>query len=377
MGKLVRPAFSSPTVAIAFFWSVTSLLVAGASAQSWREGNAFRKALQSTTPFTLQNPARESLTKLSEAWRMAIFIDRRIDPSQQLVVTATQQPMEEGLKQIAATLKADVCYLDCVVYFGPPGATDRIATMAAVKRAEARKLPPAAAKIWLHREPWSWGELASPRELLTYLAEHERISIQNVAEVPHDLWPAVDLPPLRLVDRFALVLAGFDLTLDIDAKGTTARIVPIPEKVELVKDYTHSITGAQLRQLRGQYSDATIQRLPRGVRVRGTLRVHTAIERIVRGEPKVAATNQPVELRFHIEVKEKPLGAVLKKIVQDAELEVSITNEATPALQQRVSFRVQDATLHQLLEATIDGTGLTFQLDGTRLLISHLADVQP
>src|SRR6185369_10390717 len=48
----------------------------------------------------------------------------------------------------------------------------------------------------------------------------------------HDLWPAYDLPPLTLVERLTVVLAGFGQTYQV-TDGGQVRIIPIPQDTSL------------------------------------------------------------------------------------------------------------------------------------------------
>ena len=70
------------------------------------------------------------------------------------------------------------------------------------------------------------------RESLASIAETYAVSITNIQAIPHDLWPAGQLPRLGLVEQVTLIAAGFDLTFRMDANGKTVTLIPIPATVD-------------------------------------------------------------------------------------------------------------------------------------------------
>ncbi len=88
---------------------------------------------------------------------------------------------------------------------------------------------------------WHWDELSKPRELLENLASEADLGIDNPQLLPHDLFPAVDLPPLPLVDRLSLLLSGFGMTFQLSRDGKLIRLVPIP--AEVLSDTTYTWRG--------------------------------------------------------------------------------------------------------------------------------------
>jgi hypothetical protein len=79
----------------------------------------------------------------------------------------------------------------------------------------------------LNQRPLVWPDLAQPRDLVAALAAEAGLSVKLPDSTPHDLWPAVDLPPLTWTDRLSLVLAGFDLTFEIDPAKKTIALKPL------------------------------------------------------------------------------------------------------------------------------------------------------
>jgi hypothetical protein len=352
---------------------VLSQLAAAQQPIAWRQGGDFQNALAAEVWLSQPaRPVRPFLKDLSEAQRVVIFVDRRIDTSRSVPLEVSGQSLEFVLRQIAEALNGSLCCVDSVVYIGPVAAAERLATLAANKRDQAAKSPRGAREKWLRREPWRWEELSTPKELLSELAERSEISLENIDVVPHDLWPSVALPPLPLIDRFTLVLAGFDLTLEFGSNGEAARIVASPDDVWLERNYSiDGLPAARVNQLVTHFPRATIRRRGTRISVKGSHQDHEGIARELQGRLAASDKARNGELRFRlIEVKNKSVGDVLQEVAKPLGLVVVISSDAESATRQLITFSKKDATFDELMEAALSPVGLQFRVDEQRLLIT-------
>lgn len=83
----------------------------GTAGYSW-QGVSLRRALRSLSE--------------SEGVRIAIVLDRRVDPGKKLNLTFDEQPLENVLLQIAAVNDIGMCQIGPVIYFGPKWTTHRL-----------------------------------------------------------------------------------------------------------------------------------------------------------------------------------------------------------------------------------------------------------
>ena len=74
---------------------------------------------------------RDGLARLSQETGVAIFLDRRIDPDQELTLQKAPTPLETLLGEIAAAAKAQTSRIGAVIYVGPPETVEQLATVAA------------------------------------------------------------------------------------------------------------------------------------------------------------------------------------------------------------------------------------------------------
>lgn len=161
--------------------------------------------------------------------RLAFFLDRRVDPEQIFNLSVEASRWDELLERVGRSNGSAVQQIDTVFYLGPPRSVKKLAALLHRQRQMMRKLPRQRQRALLRREPTNWNELTEPRGLVKKLAEEGGMQVEGLERIPHDLWPAVELPPLTLSDRLTLVLFGFDLTYRTNATGTKLEVVPMDE----------------------------------------------------------------------------------------------------------------------------------------------------
>ncbi len=211
----------------------------------WATGVAVHeKLVQPINILWSGSPLRNAVENLSHAQRVAILIDRRVDPGQKLDLTIRAQPMEAVLAAIADHCGLGVSQLGNVIYLGPRPVAQRLQAIAAALEKAVRQLPRPAQRKFLDLRPIAWPDLATPRDLLAQLARQNGITIAGLDQVPYDLWAAADLPPLSLIDRLTLIAVQFDLTFKVLGGGTRLESVRIPEDLPVAADGLHRLPAA-------------------------------------------------------------------------------------------------------------------------------------
>ena len=83
-------------------------------------GARFRTELDQATSGTWTNVEfRDLLNKLSVERRVAILLDRRIDPTVRVPLDIVNRSLTEGIQEIARKVDAEVSVPENVVYVGP------------------------------------------------------------------------------------------------------------------------------------------------------------------------------------------------------------------------------------------------------------------
>jgi hypothetical protein len=331
-------------------------------------GDALQHALAQKIGITWSNiTLRQALASVAKTQHIAVLLDRRVDPDQKVELTFENIPLEEALERIASRLKIGVTILDGVAYFGPPDITERLRTVATLRKEEVDHLPTLARTRWMQSKPWQWEILSTPRDLAAALAQENNLQIDGLAQIPHDLWPAADLPPLPLYDRWTLLLAPFDLTYELSADGNSLRLVPMPEHPTLVRSY--SVSGApqeiaaQLR-LNKLLSSAEITVNGNKLQVRGRQEDQEVVRELLSGRTAKRTTVSEGRKVYTLRV-ELPVGELLEALSRQIGFELQLDRPAITAAgvsleKQKVKVDVKDASADELLKAVLDPAGLTF-----------------
>ena len=370
---------ASCTMATVVVAAVVSAVDDSPAPVAWLSGAALtQKLAQPGDVFWQGTPLRETLGKFSRAQRVAILIDRRVDPSQRIEAALRAVPVGDIIEAAAADLRLGHCRLGPVVYLGPPEVTRRLRTVAEILRQQARQLPTPVARKLLESKRLEWDDFAEPRELLRQLAASVGIEIDNIELVPHDLWAAADLPPLPLTDRMTLIAGAFDLTLEISGDGKTFSLVPVPDEVAIVRSYP---AGSKADDLAKRYSELAPDA---GVEIDGT---EIRVEGLLEDHEKIATSRSPAppsgqrpagpapegETRFTANVVKKPARQVIEHFARQLGFELAIDEAALSrsgiSLDTLVSFSVKEATLDELLTATLEPVGCRFARQGKTIRV--------
>jgi hypothetical protein len=325
----------------------------------WRTGADFQRQIKVVVGLELsETELRTSLRNLAANQRVAIFLDRRIDPNQKIEFSAAGVTLEELLSQLAETVHAGTANVGPVIYIGPPQTAGALSSVAAQRRKELGKLSAEARRPG----PWSWDELAEPRQLLSNLARERGLNVENAEAVPHDLWPAADLPPLEVADQLTLLLAGFDLTFEIAAAGGL-RLGPLPLDVEYEQAYTPEGDVAQAAAaLKREFPDVTLRREGSRLIIRGKFADHERITEHMAGKSRSKSSAAAGTIHYTMNPDRVPAGTVVGTVARRLGKKFSFAPELREKLAQPVSFQVKDVSLDELMKKTLDPLGLTYRV---------------
>jgi len=306
---------------------------------NWATGAAFQQQLAEPGDILWAgNPLRQAIESLSRARKVAILIDRRVDPSQKLDISLNGVPLESALQTIAQRRGLGVSRLGSVLYLGPPSAAEHLGAIAATLEKDIRHLPLAVKRKYHQTKAFAWEDLAAPRDLLAQLAREAGLEIAGLERVPHDLWAAADLPPMPLTDRLALIAVQFDLAFKVADRGQRIELVPLSREMQRRPSSDRGVAGSRSAPKPAVTAKA---------------------------EPPASLDQTRID---KIVVQEKPLGPVLKQLADRLGLELKIDQQAIAAagisLDQRVSVHIENATVDELIGQLLKSTRLTFHRRG-------------
>jgi len=356
------------TVAVLAVWC--GRIVAG-DAPRWATGSEFQRQLD--TPIGVDwadSPLRDAMEGLSRRYGMAMVIDRRVDPGKAVTVSLDDVPLGRAVAVVAEQQNLGICFPGPLVYLGPPKHTARLRTLIEQCHEAARRLPPSASRKLLQARPISWPDFATPKDLLARLAEENGLRLAGLERIPHDLWAAADLPPLPLVDRLCLIAGQFDLTLQLAADGATVALVPIPDRVAVVREYDGGPSPAEFAaKWAALIPGARFKVLEGRIYVQGLVEEHERIRPPGRtAPPRKTPQAAEGEKRYTVRKTRGSLEGVLTQLAPALDIEIRFDRPALAqagiSLEQIVEFDAEQATLDELLTAVLRPAGCAFHRNG-------------
>lgn len=325
-----------------------------------------------------------ALSRLAALHELPLWIDRRVDLQHQIQLSLENQPLSTALTRLAAQNDPPWGWstLRTVVYFGPQQAASDLATVSELTRDMIAKAPAEARRAWLTPRSWSIPRLAEPRTLVTQTLDDIGVQLRNGDAIPHDLWPARELPAIAPVDRAVLALIGFDLAPRLSSDGRQLAIVTIERPVRISQEYRRNDSlDAAASELAAADETIRVERKGGRLVVAARWEIHEQLRRA--GRPGVASTagenDHPARLRpgeeqrFTLRIQNQPVGRVVEQLAAQLKLTVTWPRGAegaqSPPQDALVSCDVHDATLDELLKAVLEPAGLACDRDGDRVTI--------
>jgi hypothetical protein len=318
------------------------------------------------------------LTNLARNQRVAIVLDRRVDPDQEVDLAASSTPLIDLVGGVAAKIGLGVSRVGPVLYVGPEETAQKLATLVELRKEDVKSLPLGSRQRLLRAVPMQWPLLTTPREIARQLAAETAIRFYRVEEqIPHDLWPAGDLPPMGFAERTSLLGAGFGMTFEFSPDGTAIRFIPIPESVSLTRRYpTRGNADRLAAQFAERFPACEIRALAGELEVVGLWEDHDSISRVLRGETvrrPTPATDTPAAADgttvYTLKDTTAPAGLILKQLAPRLGLKLWVDPRIAARVQQRVRVDVTGVSRDELLKAVVEPAGVGFTIRGNTLEI--------
>ena len=353
-------------------------------------GTGFRRALAQRVSVSWvtnsrdrlrQHTIREIASRSQKLWQVSLVLDRRIDPSSELELEVANRSVREVLDAVARPVAAGVSVVGNTVYIGP--ATDSRVLRTLVHRRENELAELAQGKIRMARAARlkreytiRFGDLTSPREVLSLIASRWDIAIESNEAIPHDLWAGSVLPRATAAEALSLVLIQYGMTFRWVEGGVGIRILPPRRPVSLAGRYRArgGRVAAAVALVERELPGVTIERAGAGeVGVRGTfeeLQVARAlVERGRRPAGSVATPRFPPlsRRRFTLKVTRARLRDVMRQLEQTGvrfQFDAKRLEKSGIRFDQTIAVDVQQVTARIFLERLFGPLGLEAEIDG-------------
>ena len=174
-------------------------------------------------------PLRQWTERASSLAGRPVVLDRRIDPEIPVTLAASGAALRQVIDEVAARAGAVAEELAGSLRLVPEAAAGRATRAERDRERRVAALPGTPRAKLSARRAWRWPAGSRPRDLVANAAAEARLEVAGLEDIPHDHFPAADLPPLSLAERLDLVLAHFDRRVLWEAApgGARGRIVAI------------------------------------------------------------------------------------------------------------------------------------------------------
>ncbi|MEM7478591.1 MAG: hypothetical protein AAF483_26710 [Planctomycetota bacterium] len=316
-------------------------------------------------------PLREGLQELSSSHRLALWIDRRIDPNTPLTLQAGRSAtLTSVLKQIEDQTNSEMGLLEGVLYIGPEGILPRLQRAQILLHDQVSS----ANNGRVDQSLFSWEELSTPSGLLQAVAEKFDTPVQG--ELPHDLLHAGNAGSCSMTTQLILICSGFDVIPKFSSASSSFTLVPLQIGTSWSCTYQREQLGPIVER---SSALSKLARTHRGkVRRNGQLlEVHgpSALHQALLSKPvqQVAADASSLSQKTvkSLEVRGKSAEDVLKNLALSTG--INLKWEASVSAEQRattVGFKIENVSIDDILELIGEKTGLKMSRTGFDVTIT-------
>jgi len=356
------------TLLLAFFWVVSSAVVADEPAERLRAGKTLVDALaQRRSLNSTGQSLRQLVADLQSNTGIAICLDRRTNPSAIIEVATPYATTKTILEAVASTQSATaVSFADQYAMIGPAQATSRLRTLTELRRQDVqvlrREMNSETYRRLVETRNVSWEQLTEPRQLLIDNAAQAAIEIKNPQMIPHDLWAAAELPTMAFSDLATLVLNQFDLTFEISGEGLLT-IVTVPGDVGIEQRHRVAARDQEQVLLRWQAAFPDLDFGFRGstATVTATVETHERLRELISGNEATALAAAGLKSRlFTLKVQRVPFGALIAELrKQGVPIRIAGKTEAQvkEALQKTAAFDLVKSPSMEFFPQIFEGSG--------------------
>jgi hypothetical protein len=359
-------------------WIVAWMLAAGVlraadAALAWRDAEGVSRQLEQPVSINwLGVPLRQAVQNLARSQRVALMLDRRVDPDQEIELTLNDVALGEALSRIAAKLNLGMSRSGPVMYLGPAATAERLRTLVELREQEIDRLPAALRARLRVPKSCRWAMLSTPRELLAAAGGDYGLRIEPSSNLPHDLWPAGELPPVGLAERISLITAQFDLTFELSPDGGAVGLIPMPQRPVLEKSYRAASPAEAIGSLKNIVKHAELIPGDRTILVRGPAEEHDLVAAMLSGKKVRRAVVKQGKTIYQLKIV-MPVGRLIRELGPKLNLDIEIDEPAIEraglSLDKDVNISVKDVSEEQLLKAVLEPAGLTFTRAGEKLVV--------
>ena len=338
----------------------------------WLTGSKLDRFNQSSLSVSwVEAPLKSRLQNYAKLKKTAVFLDRRIDPSNLINLAVNSVSPEQFLWSVADSQEIGVCRIGDLYYFGPPSSTASLPTLWKSMRRDTSKNKRTHKVAWSQRTQLKTDTVFEPKALLEKIAKDNNFTIENLDELRHDVWIQLEVPPMSIDAQVALLLVGFDKWFERSADGSSIKIVDFEEvkiaELELKRSKNFPDPKKPLAEMQAKYPDLKITGTRQRFSASGPPKSIANLKNDL-VKRQVTERVDPKLIRFSLTARNKRLEFV-KTVVAQYGKKLKYNPQDTELLEEVITLKLENANLEQLLEASLKGTGLKYKIKDSEIEI--------
>ena len=335
----------------------------------WAVGRELDKAVKTgVSGQWAETPIGGLLQQLSRRQRIALFVDRRVDGTTKINLSARNLTWEQLLLEIGQPHDYFYCRIEDVYYFGPRDVCMTLPDVYDNLRSELRKRRDDLQVNWRIPVQTNWPRLSQPRQLLDELGEQFSIELLSANQIKHDLWNQFESAPVPLMLKVCLLTTGFDRAFVVSKTGSRLKVVkyPLVEKCQWTVKYLEDAKSS-IRTIQGEYPRVKMRAVSRKV-VDLSGKVETVYKAVCALVAQQTALGGSGTSTFTLELK-GTRGVALATMARELDVELNFVADAREILAEYVERDFKNATIEDIITGVLQGTGLKYKIDEKQLTI--------
>ena len=326
-----------------------------------------REKLSEPSAYAIQNtPLRNIAEDCRKIFGIQVILDRRIDLDSSFDLKEPEQPLEVTLDHIAQRFDAEIAWIENVIYICPKSRAARI-------EAAYWNLYQEIAKGSKKGSSFQWKRLETPANIVARWCKANDLQSDDPGAIEHDLWDAGELKDCSLAAQITVLLAGFDLTADIDWKEKHIAWKALPEETNVRGKYVPmKLDDQAIQAWKDRWPQSKSQFAKKEWNILAPPKAHRDLILVTKSK-KQGSTNGKDPLAnvfFPAPQIQGRLGDVLEELQKQYQFEIEPWPIPKELFEAMVQVDDKKLNMDQLLKAIGDSCGATITRDRLRLRVT-------
>lgn len=326
---------------------------------------------------------RTRITQFSQARKVAIFLDRNIDSQANQSFSIRDASAEQVIWKLAETHQIGACRVGSWYYLGPENVAASLPSQIERLKQTTRRNRDQYKVAWNRSNAFKTDAIFEPKQWLANVAEEYGFEITNLDVLPHDLWLGIEMPSMSLDEKVQLMLVGFGLSFQRNKAGDAITLVPFQSEEPITREIAipSSVKSSQydslILQIKQGIEDVSVTRKGKRLSISGSApSVLAAVARVVERQTVSSASSRSRKKSEAVTTQDAftlsvtaARGSILASVAKQTSRELAYPPELRSKLQTAITIAVENATVAEIVEATLDGSTLKAEISQTQIRI--------